>query len=41
METFQRKKIINKVYFPHILNMNKFFKNYEDIQIEEPPIAPE
>ncbi|KAL4502326.1 hypothetical protein ABPG72_011913 [Tetrahymena utriculariae] len=35
--TFQRKKICDRVYFPHILNMNEFFKKYEEIIVEEPP----
>ncbi|KAL4470226.1 hypothetical protein ABPG74_011837 [Tetrahymena malaccensis] len=35
--TFQRKKICDRVYFPHILNMNEFFKKYEDIIVEDPP----
>lgn len=32
-ETFQRKKINNRVKYPYILNMNTYFKKYEDIVI--------
>lgn len=35
--TFMRKKVCDRVYFPPVLNLNEFFKPYEDIQVEEPP----
>jgi len=35
LESFERKKVNNYVSYPFVLDMNKFLKSFDEIQVEE------